>query len=608
MVMKLIAGVDIGNSTTEVCIGKWNKKALEFVGDSSVKTTGIKGTVANVRGILSALQKATEQTGYKVKDLDLIRINQAAPVIGDTAMETITETIITESTMVGHNPDTPAGMGLAIGITLKLPSLEKKRLEPNDSNGYLIIIDKQYTYEEASQRINRVIKQGVSVQGLILQEDEAVLVHNRLDHKVPIVDEVAYIEKIPEGVLGAIEVAKEGNVLETLSNPYGIATIFNLDPEQTKQVVPIAKSLVGKRSAIVLKTPDGSVKEKVIKAGTLYFNQEESSHFISVEEGSNPIMKLFESIQPVADVKGETGTHVGNMFTRMREHMATLTQRKIDDIKIRDILAVDTLLPLGVTGAVAGEVSMENGVALAAMVKTGQLPLQDISKEIEKQLGIKVEIAGVEAVMAAIGALTTPGTTLPIGVLDLGGGSSDIAVLRRDGKVISEHLAGAGQLVTMLINSELGLNDMGIAEKIKRYPVAKVRSLYHIQLESGGVKFFDEPLPPKLFGRVIILEEDSLVPIQKELTLEQIRHVRRLVKEKVFVTNSLRALERMNEMETVPNIVVVGGSAIDTEISELLMEQFSRKGIVAGKGNIRGTLGPRGAVATGLVMSYGGDM
>ena len=32
-------------------------------------------------------------------------INEATPVIGDVAMETITETIITESTMIGHNPD-----------------------------------------------------------------------------------------------------------------------------------------------------------------------------------------------------------------------------------------------------------------------------------------------------------------------------------------------------------------------------------------------------------------------------------------------------------------------------------------------------------------------
>ncbi|WP_228741519.1 hypothetical protein, partial [Klebsiella quasipneumoniae] len=46
-----------------------------------------------------------------LSDISLIRINEATPVIGDVAMETITETIITESTMIGHNPKTPGGVG-----------------------------------------------------------------------------------------------------------------------------------------------------------------------------------------------------------------------------------------------------------------------------------------------------------------------------------------------------------------------------------------------------------------------------------------------------------------------------------------------------------------
>jgi hypothetical protein len=52
------------------------------------------------------------QGGISVSDISLIRINEATPVIGDVAMETITETIITESTMIGHNPKTPGGAGL----------------------------------------------------------------------------------------------------------------------------------------------------------------------------------------------------------------------------------------------------------------------------------------------------------------------------------------------------------------------------------------------------------------------------------------------------------------------------------------------------------------
>jgi diol dehydratase reactivase alpha subunit len=53
-------------------------------------------------------------------------------------------------------------------------------------------------------------------------------------------------------------------------------------------------------------------------------------------------------------------------------------------------------------------------------------------------------------------------------------------------------------------------------------------------------------------------------------------------------------------------VVLVGGSAMDFEIPNMITEALSRYGVVAGRGNIRRTEGPRNAVATGLVLSYGG--
>ena len=61
-------------------------------------------------------------------------------------------------------------------------------------------------------------------------------------------------------------------------------------------------------------------------------------------------------------------------------------------------------------------------------------------------------VAGVEAVMASLGALTTPGTSLPLAILDMGGGSTDAAVISEDGKVSMTHQAGAGELVLSLIH------------------------------------------------------------------------------------------------------------------------------------------------------------
>jgi hypothetical protein len=48
-------------------------------------------------------------------------------------------------------------------------------------------------------------------------------------------------------------------------------------------------------------------------------------------------------------------------------------------------------------------------------------------------------------------------------------------------------------------------------------------------------------------------------------------------------------------------VVLVGGSSLDFEIPQMITDALSHYGVVAGQGNIRGTEGPRNAVATGLV-------
>ena len=50
-------------------------------------------------------------------------------------------------------------------------------------------------------------------------------------------------------------------------------------------------------------------------------------------------------------------------------------------------------------------------------------------------------------------------------------------------------------------------------------------------------------------------------------------------------------------------VVLLGGSALDFEIPEMISDALSNYGGVAGRGNIRGKEGPRNAVATGLVLN-----
>ena len=92
--MKLVAGVDIGNATTETAIARIDGKNVTFLSSGITGTTGIKGTKQNIHGVFQSLKNALDEVGFEISDLDEVRINEAAPVIGDVAMETITETII----------------------------------------------------------------------------------------------------------------------------------------------------------------------------------------------------------------------------------------------------------------------------------------------------------------------------------------------------------------------------------------------------------------------------------------------------------------------------------------------------------------------------------
>lgn len=602
--MNLIAGIDIGNSSTEVAIFRRTDGPWSAVSSSLYRTTGLKGTTENVPGIRNALEDAVGEVDASMAELDLLLLNEAAPVIGDVAMETITETVVTESTMIGHDPSTPGGGGFGRGIVVDIDT----DLSELEVESVVVLVPSSVDFASAASVINEWHNQEIDVRGAIMQKDDGVLVANRIEIEIPIVDEVREIDEIPMGQRAAVEVASSGRTIDQLSNPYGIATAFDLSSEETQKIIPVARALVGNKSAVVIKTPEGNVEERSIPAGSVRIvDGNGNSLTVDTEEGAEAIMDAVETAWPITDVEGERGTNIGGMLNRARAEMAEITGQDTEAIRIRDLLAVNTLVPTEVAGAVAGEHRMEHAVGLASMVKTSELPMALIAEKLESTLDTEVRIQGVEAPMAVLGSLTTPGTDVPMALLDMGGGSTDAAFINEKRTVDSTHLAGAGDMVTMLIDSELGLDDRSLAERLKQQPLAKVQTLYSARHEDGTVHFFDEAVSADLFGRVVTLADDgSMEPVPTDHTVEEIRSVRRDAKESVFLTNARRALETVtpsNNIRHLPFVVMVGRSALDFEIPEMVSDELAEYSIVCGRGNVRGTEGPRNAVATGLVLS-----
>lgn len=600
--MKYVAGVDIGNATTEVAVARIEGRDIEFLASGIGPTTGIKGTLQNINGVFMSLKNALNKLGFEYSDLDEIRINEAAPVIGDVAMETISETIITESTVIGHNPGTPGGIGIGVGTSVLVTELSKLR----EKQDVIVVVPSSVDFQTAARMMNAV-GDNITITGAIVQTDDGTLINNRLDKKIPIIDEVLMIEKVPLGMECAIEVAPVGSIVSVLSNPYGIATLFNLTSEETKRVVPIARSLIGTRSGVVIKTPEGDVKERSIKAGSINIIGLKKEVEVDVDEGAAKIMDAVASVIDIDDIRGETGTNAGNMLDKVRRVMARLTEKHPKDIKIQDLLAVDTFNPQKVKGGIADEFSLENAVGIAAMVKSDRLQMEMIAQVLSEKLQVPVYVGGVEADMAIKGALTTPGTNIPLAIVDMGAGSTDASIINREGKVKLIHLAGAGNMVSMLIQSELGLEDFELAEAIKKYPLALVESLFHIRHEDGTAQFFDKPLDASVFAKVVLVKDNGeLIPLDGIDSMEKVKSIRVNAKKKVFVTNAVRSLSKVSPTgnpKDIQFVVMVGGSALDFEVPNLVTDALSRYDIVAGRGNIRGCEGPRNAVATGLAMA-----
>ena len=202
--MPLIAGIDIGNATTEVALASDDPQARAFVASGIVATTGMKGTRDNIAGTLAALEQALAKTPWSMSDVSRIYLNEAAPVIGDVAMETITETIITESTMIGHNPQTPGGVGVGVGTTIALGRLATLPAAQY-AEGWIVLIDDAVDFLDAVWWLNEALDRGINVVAAILKKDDGVLVNNRLRKTLPVVDEVTLLEQVPEGVMAAVE-------------------------------------------------------------------------------------------------------------------------------------------------------------------------------------------------------------------------------------------------------------------------------------------------------------------------------------------------------------------------------------------------------------------
>jgi diol dehydratase reactivase alpha subunit len=598
----LVAGVDIGNQTTEVALALVERKGPPcFLALSLMPTTGIKGTVANVSGVRAALERACAAAGRKLADISLVRLNEAVPVVAGVAMQAITETILTDSTLVGHNPDTPGGSGLGVGTTTPVTALLDMPDDP-----LIAVVPQAVPFDEAARLIAAARAAGVAVVGAIVEANDGVLIANRLPgDAIPIVDEIEAIDAVPLSQRAAVEVAAPGAAVRTLANPYGIATLFGLDAATTARLAPAARALTGVRSAVVIRTPDAAVGERRIRTGAVTLKGARGTRRIDLTKGATEVMVTRGEVGDLLDVWGDIGTSAGAMFAEIKQRLAEAIARPSAAIGVRDLLAVDLLAPQPVVGGLSREVAPECAVALATMVEADASVSTRLAEALSGELGVRVELGGSEAGAGILGALTSPGVGRQLVVLDLGSGSTNAARIDTRGNVEMVHLAGGGAMVNLVLGEEMAIDDVAWREDLKRNRVARVESLFSLRHEDRSLQFVAEPLSGHLLGQSVVIRGEAMVAVPGGPAVEQVVESRRGAKARVFGANAERALRALapgGNLRSIGFVALIGGSALDFEIPSLLATRFAEFGIVVGTANVRGSEGPRNAVATGLVL------
>ncbi|MGE2736335.1 diol dehydratase reactivase ATPase-like domain-containing protein [Mycolicibacterium vaccae] len=243
-----------------------------------------------------------------------------------------------------------------------------------------------------------------------------------------------------------------------------------------------------------------------------------------------------------------------------------------------------------------GSVSVDS-LVMATMGGTDR-PAAD-ADALADALGVPVTRIDSEAAAARAGALTTPGVSNDVVVVDVGGGTVD--VVAKGARVV---LPGAGQLLTTATAAALDIS-RSAAEYAKRAEALTAVTVQLVEDEHGRRRFLDKALPGRCTGWLLTAAPSGLLPFTSQLSGSEWRSWRLAAKRLVIGGNVMAGIERV--APAAREVLLVGGGAGDDELVRAVSEQLGRE-VTVGRGNVRGTLGHRFAVAYGLVALAAGEV
>ena len=550
--MTVIAGVDVGNATTEVvlvCGGK-------ILGAGRVPTRGRKGSPGSLRAAAALVRRLERQLGGTVGEARIAPLRAV-----DTAVVTVPDVPGPAGRLrvLAAGVPTPGGTGVCVGRPLPLGKAASPDAE------MVAIVSAGLRYDDAAARLRALLAAGTRIGAVLVAGDEGVLVAHRLPGGLPVIDQVDPDAAVACGLL-AVEVRPPGHTLRLLADPVALGARLGLSGPEAADVTVVSRALTDHANAVVGLLPAAAGAPETL----------DEPWVLTAEEGRLPLRAACSrlAIWPVGTVR-EFGTG------------AVLSE-------VDDLFAVD--LAAAAEAATARQGSTGRAVLLASLSRAGD---EDAASALRDLLEVPVHSPVSEQAAARLGALTTPGGHHDAVVVDLGAGTID--VIGPGGSVVA---AGAGELLTFAVAEMLGI-PRATADWVKRGPSVRVDGGQRFEGEDGRRGFLDVPAPASAAGMLAVEGPGGWLPFDRHHGAGEWRAIRLRLKQAVLAANFGRALRTLGQDPA--QVIVAGGPAGDEELLGVLARSLPA-GVAVGRGDVGGTspggpLGHRYAVALGLALA-----
>ncbi len=242
--MTLVAGVDIGNATTEVVV----LDGTRLLGADRLPTRGRKGSPESLQGAAALVRRVERRLGTQVTEVSIAPLRAAV---------TATVTVPAQPPATGRlrvlaaGAATPGGTGSCVGAPFWLDRDAPEGRPPGGGAlAWIALVPGGLGYAAAAGRLRELRAAGLPVGAVLAAGDEGVLVANRVDAPLPVLDQVD-LAAVAGCARLAVEVRPPGQPLTVLTDPVALAAALELGGREAGDAAVAARSLLDYSNAVI---------------------------------------------------------------------------------------------------------------------------------------------------------------------------------------------------------------------------------------------------------------------------------------------------------------------------------------------------------------------